>query len=85
MGVDHRTFEGLKPKAKRRTPFVKFKRQVVQEYLAGETPYVIARRHDICRDLVRIWIKKFEAGELDEDVLAMDLLQQHEPTQIVLS
>lgn len=64
--------------AKHRPHSVEFKRQVVQEYLAGETIYGLERRHDICRNLVRIWIKKFEAGQFDEDVVAVDLFQQYE-------
>lgn len=66
--------------AKRRTHSVEFKRQVAREFLAGETLYALqlARRHDICRNLIRVWVKKFEAGEFDEDAVAIDLVQQYE-------
>ena len=30
------------------------------------------------RQLIRIWVGKFEAGALDEDVQAADLLQEYE-------
>ena len=43
---------------------IEFKRQVVQEYLAGETLHGLAKRHGISRNLVRIWVAKSEAGEL---------------------
>ena len=33
---------------------------------------------DISRQLIRIWVGKFEAGALDDDVQAADLLQEHE-------
>ena len=64
--------------AKRRTHSIEFKRQVAQEFLAGETLHGLAKRHDICRNLIRIWVQKFEAGDFDEDAAAADLLQQYE-------
>ena len=47
---------------KHRTHSIAFKRQVVQEYLAGETLHGLARRHDLSRSLIRIWVDKYEAG-----------------------
>ena len=61
--------------AKHRTHSMAFKRQVAQEYLAGETLYGLARRHDLSRTLIRIWVDKYEAGAFDEDVEAA----QHDP------
>ena len=47
---------------------VEFKRHVVQEYLAGEESlHGLATRHDVCRNLIRAWIEKYEAGAFDED------------------
>jgi transposase len=63
---------------KHRTHSTDFKRQVAQEFLAGETLHGLARRHAISRNLIRIWVEKYEAGVLDEDVAAADLLQQYE-------
>ena len=37
--------------AKHRTHSIEFKRQVAQEFLAGETLHGLAKRHDICRNL----------------------------------
>ena len=53
---------------------VEFKRQVVAEYLAGESAHVLGRRHDLSRNLIRIWVEKAGAGELDQEVVAADLL-----------
>jgi transposase len=36
--------------------------QVVAEYHAGETLHALGRRHDLSRNLIRIWIEKAEAG-----------------------
>ena len=47
---------------KHRSYPIEFKRQVAQEYLAGETLHGLAKRHEINRNLVRIWVAKYEAG-----------------------
>jgi transposase-like protein len=52
-----------------------FKRQVAEEFIAGETLHALSKRHDISRQLIRIWVGKFEAGALDEDVQAAELIQ----------
>ena len=64
--------------AKHRTHSIEFKRQVAQEFLAGETLHGLAKRHDICRNLIRAWVQKYEACVFDEDAAAADLLQQYE-------
>ena len=64
--------------AKHRTYSIEFKRQVAQEYLAGETLHGLAKRHDICRNLIRVWVQKYEIGEFDADAAAADLVQQYE-------
>jgi transposase len=64
--------------AKHRTYSIEFKRQVAQEFLAGETLHGLARRHDVYRTLIRIWVQKYEAGEFEEDAAAADLLQRYE-------
>ena len=64
--------------ANNRTYSVEFKRQIVQDFMAGETLHTLARRHDISRNLVRLWVRKFEAGAFDDDVRAADLLQDYE-------
>ena len=64
--------------AKHRTHSVAFKRQVAEEFIAGEALHALSKRHDISRQLIRIWVGKFEAGGLDDDVQAADLLQEYE-------
>src|ERR1700722_390100 len=64
--------------AKHRTYSIEFKRQVAQEFLSGETLHGLAKRHDVCRNLIRVWVQKYEAGGFDEDAAAADLLQQYE-------
>jgi transposase len=64
--------------AKHRTHSIEFKRQVAREFLAGETLHGLSKRHDICRNLIRVWVQKYETGALDEDVQTADLLQQYE-------
>ena len=56
--------------AKHRTHSIEFKRQVAQEFLAGETLHGVTKRHDICRNLIRVWVQKYEAGAFDEDAAA---------------
>ena len=64
--------------ARHRSHSVAFKRQVVGEFIAGETLHALAKRHDISRQLIRIWTAKFEAGAFDEDAQAADLIQEYE-------
>lgn len=54
--------------ARYRTYTVEFKRQLVEEHLGGAAGLSgLARRHDISRELLRTWVKKFEAGEFAGD------------------
>lgn len=64
--------------AKHRSHSVQFKRQVAQEFIAGETLHSLSSRHDVSRNLIRIWVRKFEAGAFDDDAQAADLLQDYE-------
>src|SRR5438270_14097028 len=63
---------------KHRSHSAAFKRQVAEEFIAGETLHALSKRHDISRQLIRIWVGKFEAGGLDDDVQAADLIQEYE-------
>jgi transposase-like protein len=64
--------------AKHRSHSVEFKRQVVQEFLAGETLHGLAKRHDVSRNLIRIRVQKYEQGAFDDDAHAADLIQEYE-------
>jgi transposase len=63
---------------KHRSHSAAFKRQVAQEFVAGETLHGLSKRHDISRQLIRIWVGKYEAGAFYDDVQAADLLQEYE-------
>src|SRR5438309_11402376 len=64
--------------ARQRSHSIEFKRQVAQEFIAGESLYALSKLHDISRQLIRVWVQKYEAGGLDEDAQAADLLQEYE-------
>ncbi|MGW9331114.1 transposase [Bosea sp. NPDC055594] len=64
--------------AQHHTNSIEFKRQVAQDYLAGETLHSLARRHDLSRNLVRIWIQKFETGAFDDEAAAADKIEAYE-------
>lgn len=70
--------------AKHRSHSTEFKRQVAQEFIAGETLHGLARRHDISRNLIRVWVKRLEAGAFDDDARAADLLQEYEAKIVAL-
>src|SRR5215475_10677398 len=68
----------MRPMPKHRVYTIEFKRQVCQEFAGGETLYGLAKRHGICRNLIRLWVAKFEAGEFDEDAEAASLITAYE-------
>jgi transposase-like protein len=39
----------------------------------------LAKRHDIQRQLIRVWVRKYEDGAFDEDAQAADLIQDTRP------
>ncbi len=50
--------------ARYRTYTIEFKRQVAEEHLSGGAALSeLARRHDISRELLRLWVRKHQAGE----------------------
>jgi transposase len=63
---------------KHRSYPIEFKRQVAQEYLSGETLHGLAKGHEVSRNLVRIWVAKYEAGSFDNDAVAAELVQTQE-------
>lgn len=64
--------------ARHRTPSIEFMRQVTQDYLAGETLHSLPRRHDLSRNLLRIWIQTYEGGALDDEAVAVDTIDAYE-------
>lgn len=57
---------------------LEFKRQVAQEFLAGEGLAVVSKRHGVLGQLIRTWVTKYENGALDDDVSASDLITRYE-------
>ena len=64
--------------ARHRTHSTDFKRQVAQDYMAGETLHSLARRHNLSRNLIRIWVQKYEAGAFDDEAVAADAIGAYE-------
>lgn len=44
----------------------------------------LSKRHDISRNLIRTWVEKYQAGALDGDAAAADLLQTYEVRIVAL-
>jgi len=61
-----------------RSHSIEFKRLVAQEFIGGETLHGLAKRHNVSRNLIRIWVSKYEAGAFDDDAKAAELLQEQE-------
>ena len=68
----------MKTMAQHRSHSVEFKRQVAVEFISGETLHGLSQRHDVSRNLIRVWVRKYEQGAFDDDAQAADLLQQYE-------
>ena len=64
--------------AKHRTYSMDFKRQVALEFRGGKTLHGLAKRPDVSRNLIRVWVAKCEAGEFSDEAEAANLLQEHE-------
>jgi transposase-like protein len=46
-----------------------FKRQIAKEFLDGRAGlHELARRHSLWRNLIRLWIRKYEAGEFTDEL-----------------
>ena len=63
---------------KHRSYGLEFKRQVAQEFLAGEALASVSRRHGVLGQLIRTWVTKYQSGALDDDVSASDLISRYE-------
>ena len=54
------------------------KREIVEAYLNGGALHALSKQHDVCRNLIRVWIEKYERGEYDNDAIEADLLPEYE-------
>lgn len=57
---------------------IEFKKQVVQKYLGGESLHGLGKHNQISRNLIRVWIAKYESGEFDDDQAAAAMLAEYE-------
>jgi transposase len=65
--------------ARYRTYSIEFKREVVRQYLAGDISlHGLAKQHRICRNLIRLWLAKYEAGEFNEEAAMAASLEECE-------
>lgn len=64
--------------AQHRSHSIAFKLPVAGEFIAGDTLHALAKRHDVSRQLIQVWVGKFEAGAFDEDAQAAYLIQEYE-------
>src|SRR5262249_47922936 len=64
--------------AKYRSYSVEFKRQVAQEYLAGETLHGLAKCPQTSGTRIRLWVARYDAGGFDDDTVVVDLMQAQE-------
>lgn len=56
---------------KHRIHSLEFKRQVCEAYLSGESLHALAARHELARNLIRIWLQKYRQGGFDEEAEAV--------------
>jgi bifunctional enzyme CysN/CysC len=69
---------GMIRAALRRPYNAEMQREVVQAYLDGEPLHALAERTGLSRHLIRVWVQKFEAGTLDDDVHVTALIEEYE-------
>ena len=56
-----------------------FKRQLAKEFLDGLAGlHELARRHSLSRNLIRLWIRKYEAGEFTDELAEAVQVAQYE-------
>ena len=57
-----------------------FKRQLAKEFLDGRAGlHELARRHSLSRNLIRLWIRKYEAGEFTDELAERGVVGANRP------
>jgi len=65
--------------AQYRSHSLEFKRRIAQEFLEGRAGmHELARRHNLSRNLIRLWIQRLEAGELGDDLADVARIAEYE-------
>ena len=65
--------------ARHRSFSFEFKRQVVLDFMEGRAELRgLARQHSLARHLIRLWIQKYEAGQLNDEVVDAVRIAEYE-------
>ena len=57
-----------------------FKLQIAKEFLDGRAGlHELARRHSLSRNLIRLWIRKYEAGEFTDELAERGVVGANRP------
>jgi transposase len=65
--------------ARHRSFSSEFKRQIAKEFLDGRAGrHELARRHSLSRNLIQLWIRKYEAGEFTDELAEAVHIAQYE-------
>src|SRR6266478_7617844 len=65
--------------ARHRSFSSEFKRQLAREFLEGRAGmHELARRYSLSRNLVRLWVRKYEAGEFTDEMAEAVRIAEHE-------
>ena len=65
--------------ARHRSFSSEFKRQISREFLEGRAGmHELARRYSISRNLIRLWIRKYEAGEFTDELAEAVRIAEYE-------
>src|SRR5713226_8559555 len=65
--------------ARHRSFSSEFKRQLAKEFLDSRAGlHELARRHSLSRNLIRLWIRKYEAGEFTDEMAEAVRIAEYE-------
>jgi transposase len=65
--------------ARHRSFSSEFKRQLAREFLEGHAGmHELARRYGLSRNLIRLWVRKYEAGEFTDEMAEAVRIAEYE-------
>jgi|SRR5262249_16813590 len=65
--------------ARHRSFSSEFKRQISREFLEGRAGmHELARRYSLSRNLIRLWVRKYEAGEFTDELAVAVRVAEYE-------
>jgi transposase-like protein len=65
--------------ARHRSFSSEFKRQISREFLEGRAGmHELARRYSLSRNLIRLWVRKYEAGEFTDELAEAVRIAEYE-------